>query len=52
MKMPWSLRDNPASLAIATIGVLVVLLALGWLTARVGTQWTHRYLQHQTQIGE
>lgn len=52
MKMPWSLRDNPASLVIVTIGVLVVLLTLGWLTLRVGSQWTHRYLQRQTQLGE
>ncbi|GDX41050.1 hypothetical protein LBMAG21_13420 [Armatimonadota bacterium] len=52
MKSPWSLRDNPVSLAVTVVGLLVVLLAFGWLTVRIGSLWTRNYVRRQIQLGE
>ena len=52
MKLPWSLRDNPVALAIGVIGVLAIMLTLGWLTVRIGSLWTRTYIHRQTQTGE
>jgi hypothetical protein len=52
MKIPWSLRDNPVALAIGVIGVLVVMLVLGWLTVRIGSLWTRNYIYRQTHLCE
>jgi uncharacterized protein (DUF983 family) len=52
MKQPWSLRDNPASLIVTVIGVLIVMLTLGWLTLRLGTVWAKRYIHLHSRISE
>jgi len=52
MKLPWSLRDSPVALAIAVIGVLVIMLTLGWLTVRIGSLLARNYLHHQTILSE
>ena len=52
MKLPWSLRDSPVALAIAVIGVLVVMLTLGCLTVRIGSLWTRHYIHRQTRTSE
>ena len=52
MKQPWSLRDNPVALAIGVIGLLAVMLTLGWLTVRIGSLWIRIYIHRQTVIGE
>ncbi len=43
---PWSLRDSPVSLAVATIGLIVVILVLGFITVRTGNIWIKSYIQH------
>jgi hypothetical protein len=52
MKLPWSMRDHPAALTAMLIGVLMVTLALGWLTVRIGMHWTSVYIQRQSQFSQ
>ena len=52
MKLPWSLRDSPVALAIAVIGVLVIMLTLGWLTVRIGSLLARNYLHRQAVLSE
>jgi hypothetical protein len=49
---PWSLRDNPVALAICVIGTLAILIALGWLTVRIGSIWVRAYTHRQIQTDE
>jgi hypothetical protein len=52
MKPPWSQRDNPVVLVVSLIGVIAVLLTLGWLTLRIGSHWSHTYIHRQSQFPE
>ncbi|HLJ54916.1 MAG TPA: hypothetical protein VKT77_07725 [Chthonomonadaceae bacterium] len=49
---PWSLRDNPVALLISVIGALAILIALGWLTVRIGSIWVRAYTHRQIQTDD
>ena len=52
LKLSWSLRDDPVTLTIMVIGILIVMLTLGWITVRIGSLWIQNYIHQQTQSGE
>ena len=44
------MRDNPAVLAAAMIALTLVVIGMGYLTARIGTAWAKTYAHRQVTM--